>query len=339
MPESIDSTPKSNKKDRREELQAPERESGERIAVIGPGAMGCLLAAFLWKAGLNVTLVDHSRDRAGRLGASGITIIGEDGPWYARPRVTADPRRLPPQDLIVIMVKGFHNHSILEALTLLSHDETHILTLQNGLSGPGDFQGVVPAQRILIGVTSMGANVESPGRVHHAGTGPTIVGPALFSTPSMTKARETARLLSDSGWPSEAVEEIAPYQWKKLMVNVGINAVTALTCLKNGEILEYPQAVKLQEALVTEAYQVAQAQGVEMGMDLKETMEFVKGVCVATGPNSSSMLQDRLSGRKTEIERINGAIVRLGQKYGVPVPVNDALVELVTLNTRLGWRP
>ena len=135
------------------------------------------------------------------------------------------------------------------------------------------------------------------------------------------------------------VEDIYPHIWRKLLINVGINALTALSGLTNGNLLQYPESMRLQELAVGEAWELSRKKDIKTDLTRKEALELVRSVCKATAENKSSMLQDRIKCRSTEIDYINGAVIAMGKELGVATPVNEVLTLFVRLNSRLEWRP
>lgn len=311
-------------------------KSETRITVIGPGAMGCLLAAHLYRAGCPASLLDYREDRARKLAANGIHVESKQDSWHARPRVTADPAVLGHQDWIVFLVKAGQTAEAASRISSMIGPGTMGLTLQNGLGHERILAEVLPVDSIALGVTAQGATLLSDGCVRHAGAGLTVLGLAKAGGPE-DRLRVLVDILEASHWPCSLVQDIYPHVWKKLLVNVGINAVTALTGLRNGALLEHREALRLLEKAVEEAWRVSEAYRAGTGLSLDEALRTVTNVCAATSRNKSSMLQDRLKKRNTEIDYINGAIVRLGRELDIDTPINEALSLLVRLNTRLGW--
>jgi 2-dehydropantoate 2-reductase len=310
--------------------------SETKITVVGPGAMGCLLAACLYRAGHPVSLLDYREDRAGKLAATGIHVESKQDGWNARPRVTADPTALGHQDWIVFLVKAGQTSEAASRISSMIGPGTMGLTLQNGLGHEHILAEALPLDSIALGVTAQGATLLSDGCVRHAGIGPTVLGLVKAGGPK-DKLQVLADILEASQWPCSLVQDIYPHVWKKLLVNVGINAVTALTGLPNGALLEHQEAGRLLSRAVEEAWRVSKAHGAGLELSLDEALRMVTNVCAATSRNSSSMLQDRLKKKNTEIDYINGAIVRFGRQLGIDTPVNEALSLLVRLNTRLRW--
>ena len=215
---------------------------------------------------------------------------------------------------------------------------TLVVTLQNGIGHESTLSKIVKSEQIALGVTSQGATLLNEGHVRHAGSGPTTFGLVIHNPETKERLISLATLLNDAGWPSQVVEDIYPHIWRKLIVNVGINALTALCGLTNGKIPQYQESVRLQELAVAEAWTLSLKKDIALGLSLKEAHDMVNSVCKTTAENRSSMLQDRIKNRLTEIDYINGAITGMGKELGVATPVNEVLTLLVRLNSRLGWK-
>jgi 2-dehydropantoate 2-reductase len=164
-----------------------------------------------------------------------------------------------------------------------------------------------------------------PGEIKHAGYGSTIIGEIDGRiSKRIIKIRDT---FNRAGIKTEISDKIKVALWSKVLVNIAINPVTALTGLRNGELLDHPEIVKVMLNAVEEAIRVAEALNIDLGFD--EHIENVYKVARATYSNKSSMLQDIYKGKRTEIDTLNGAIVAFARQFGLPVPVNDTLTALV----------
>jgi 2-dehydropantoate 2-reductase len=200
------------------------------------------------------------------------------------------------------------------------------MTLQNGMGNAETIAEHTPSNRILAGTTAHGATMLEAGSIRHAGAGPTTIGMWAGGEKEFQVAKQIADQFTQAGIESTAVEAVRPVIWDKLLVNVAINAVTALTGIKNGQILDLELTQELSRAAVEEAAAVAQAQGIEIR---KDPAAHVFQVAAATAANRSSMGQDVDHRRPTEIKAINGFVVREADRMGLPAPVNRTLTALV----------
>ena len=292
--------------------------------VVGPGAMGCLFASRLKKAGHHIMIKDHRPERAHFINRRGIMIEGMAGEERIRIPVISGPA--PEEtDVALICVKANQTREVAHEISSWLHPEAVILTLQNGLGNLELLEGVFGKKRVLGGVTAEGATLLGPGHVKHAGRGQTIIGPTGPADGPVTKI---VSAFEEAGFETRSTDEVENLIWGKLLVNVGINALTAITRLKNGQLPTLEGAGTVMKMAVEEAESVAHAKGINL--PYPDPFERVLEICHATAENKASMLQDVLGKRTTEIQFINGAIVREGKKSGIPTPVNRTLTSLVS---------
>jgi 2-dehydropantoate 2-reductase len=292
--------------------------------------MGCLLAGKLALSGQEVVLLDHQVRRAELVDKEGLTIEGMKGLSRVKVPVTVDARSLSEVEMILVCVKAYDSRTVARTIQQVNQEAT-CLTLQNGLGNMEQLGEYLPRKNILGGITSHGATFLGPGHVRHAGEGDTFIGcgyPKAGTLDEQNRRLETARqMLTRAGFTTQIVPRIENLIWSKLLVNVGINALTAVTRLRNGELLEYPGTVSILEEAVEEAIQVGRHKGIEF--IFKEPLAQVKKVCQMTSANISSMLQDVFNKKRTEVDFINGVIMEEGSRARLPTPVNTFLTRLV----------
>lgn len=288
--------------------------------------MGSLFGGMLAEAGNNVWLVDVWKEHVDAIRQRGLRIKAPSGERLI-PKVKAvvSAQEAGESELVLVFVKSTVTEQAVRGAKPLFGQETLVLTLQNGLGNVERIASVIGSSMILAGVTAQGATVLGPGEIYHAGAGPTSIGE--IAGPATPRVERVAKLLDEAGIKTQVSDNVMGLMWGKLLVNVGVNALTALTGLRNGELLDHPEAVELMELAVLEGYRVAQAKGIELPYE--DPVAHTKEVARATAQNRSSMLQDVSNRRKTEIEMINGAIVREGQVLGIQTPVNRTLTNLV----------
>ncbi len=297
-----------------------------KIAVVGAGAMGSLFGALLAEGGHEVWLCDIWQDHIKALKQSGLKIEWKGETRNVRLNATSDPRQIGESELVLIFVKSTQTKSAAESAALLAGRNGWVMTLQNGMGNAETIADHTPPDRILAGTTAHGATMLEAGSIRHAGAGPTTVGMWAGSEKEFQIAQQIADQFTQAGIESAAVEAVRPVIWDKLLVNVGINAITALTGIKNGQILDLELTQELSRAAVEEATAVAQAQGIDIR---KDPVAHVFKVAAATAANRSSMGQDVDHHRSTEIKAINGFVVREADRMGLAAPVNRALTALV----------
>ena len=299
----------------------------KRVAVVGPGALGCLLAATLCRIHEEIWVLDHDSQRAGLLQHSGLTFERAGNLEHFSIRATADAQEIGPVDLILICVKSPVLANTLPSLFPLFTEKTLLLAWQNGIGHLPVLLATQLPGATALAVTSLGAHLVGPGQVRFGGAGATSLG---FIGPSPQWAgavlHEAAELFRLAGLEVRVDADILGQVWNKLLVNVGVNALTAINNCENGRLLENGEALALMRAAVLEAASVAQAKGIAIAPDpVARTL----AVCEATAGNISSMLQDVRTKRQTEIETINGAVLEEARKLGIPAPINAQLFAAV----------
>lgn len=247
--------------------------------------------------------------------------LQENGETFtAEVKATADPSECKGAHSALVLVKSWQTEAAGNMLAKCLAPEGIALTLQNGLGNIELLEAAIGAERAALGVTSSGATLLAPGTVQAGGAGPTYVAPHPRLEPLVD-------LLETAGFEVHAATDLASLVWGKLAVNAGINALTALLEVRNGELLARPHARSLMNEAAMETAQVAQAQGIPLPYD--DPSHEVEEVATRTADNRSSMLQDILRGAPTEVDAINGAVVREGKRHGVPTPGNWSLWNLV----------
>ena len=296
-----------------------------KIVIVGPGAMGSLFAANLAKAKEEVWVLDKNKERAAAINQNGISLEGVSGNWKAQVKATAEAGEIGAADLIILCVKSYDTkEAITEAKPLLG-DNTSVLTLQNGIGNIEIIAEVVGSDKVIGGVTNQGATLLGAGRIKHAGKGETIIGRIDGKIP--VQMRAIREQFNKVGLEARISRDIKGLLWSKLIINAGINALTAITRLNNGRLIEFEGTRKVLREAVGEATRVAKRKRIKLIYD--DPLAKVEAVCEATAANVSSMLQDVLRKRRTEIDFINGVVVRQAQELGIPAPVNSVLLDLV----------
>ncbi|MCW5212075.1 2-dehydropantoate 2-reductase [Desulfobulbus sp. TB] len=295
-----------------------------KITIIGAGAMGCLFGGLLTEYGADVQLLGVRKQQINTLNKQGLAIVYKGKKRIIRVRATVDPAEITGTDLAVLFVKHAQTAEAARSAASLLGNNGYALTLQNGMGNAEILADILGKDRVLCGTTAQGAMVLKPGKVQHSGNGETVLG--MWGQGKGAVGAELAKIFSAAGIYSQTTDDIVPILWKKLFVNVGINAITALTGLRNGQLLAHEATRLLMQNVVFEAMAVAKAYSIEVPADI---LEHVEQVAKATASNRSSMGQDIDNQRPTEIDAINGYIVRKAEKIGIAVPVNQTLVRLV----------
>lgn len=283
------------------------------ITLLGTGAMACLLGARLARQG-DITLVGSWPEGLAALRAHGIRVDDGSGHQPVPVRAVGLDEPSPPAELVIVVVKAWQTARAAAQLPNRLAPNGAALTLQNGL---GNLELLGPCAH--LGVTTMGATLLGPGHVRPGGSGVThIAGPAWM-----------VDVFRQAGYETHAAEpgQVDSLLWGKLAVNCGINALTALLRVPNGELLRRPTAAALMAQAAEECAAVAAARGI--ALPYPSAAEAARGVAQRTAINRSSMFQDILRGAPTEIDAINGAVAQAGDALGVPAAVNATLWRLV----------
>lgn len=296
-----------------------------KIAILGAGAMGSLYGGWLSLQHV-VWLIDLWQEHIKTINVQGLTIDETNGAsqrFY--PNAVMDAKAVGPVDLVLVFVKSIDTAAALTANPELFTPQTIALSLQNGWGNAEDILPYVPADHLVLGTTSHGATILGPGQIRHAGRGQTHIGslPGCSNAPAQT----VWDALSASGFETYLAEDVRKMIWSKLFANIAINPVTALLNVCNGYLVDHVETLSLLENLVHEAVTVSNATG--MNFDIATITANVIEIARLTSANRSSMLQDVTHKRRTEIERMNGAIVALGQAVGVATPYNTAMSQLI----------
>ena len=297
-----------------------------KLAILGPGALGCLLAALFWEAGVDVTLVDYQAERTARLRQRGFQVHTlEGGPRRVQVPI-ALASEVGPCALTIVAVKAYQTKAAAQALPALMSQGGLALTLQNGLGNLEAMAQVVGPERLLAGVGLLGVTRQDEGAIIFAGRGAIFIGVPAGSRVSGAEVAAVVDIFRRAGLECQARQDIAAVLWEKLVINVGINPLTALLLVPNGALLELPHAWEVAVAAAREAQAVARAAGLNLSGDPEARLA---QVCTATATNRSSMLQDMLAGRPTEIEALNAQVSSRARALGLPTPVNDLLTRLM----------
>lgn len=301
--------------------------SRTRVVIFGTGGLATLFGARLGRQGFPVTLVGSWQDALDAIPRTGLTIVEDGASWSVSAQVADIRSSLPPGDIVLALVKS-HQTSRIATRLAASAPEGVIATLQNGLGNREALESVT-GRRVIQGVTTAGATLLRPGVVRAF---PGRI--ALGSEPGLEASVDlVASALRRAGFDVGVTDDIEVVLWRKLAINCAINPLSALMGIANGVLLEKEETRTLLIAAAREVGAVASARGIGIGDD---PAALAIEVARRTGENRSSMLQDMDRGSPTEIDALCGAVVREGQRLGVPTPVNRRLWDDVR---RLEGRP
>ena len=297
-----------------------------KIAVVGAGAMGSLFGAMLAEAGNEVWLYDVWIEHVQTINKDGLSIEQEGQTRTLSIEATTDPEQIGQAELVIIFVKSTHTAAAAETARKLAGSDGAVMTLQNGMGNADILSEFIDPERVLAGTTSHGATMLGPGRIRHAGIGATTIGAWAETERGRERARKLSNFFTGIGIETEAVDDVRRVLWNKLLINIGINAITALTAIKNGQILDLEITRELSRNAVEEAMKIAGKMNIKVRED---AVDHAYAVAEATAANRSSMGQDVDNKRQTEIRTINGFIVREAKRLGLQAPVNETLTALI----------
>ncbi|MFH1855634.1 MAG: 2-dehydropantoate 2-reductase, partial [Candidatus Omnitrophota bacterium] len=296
-----------------------------KITIIGPGAIGCLFAGILKAGGEEVCLFDRNKKRAACIQKNGLKINGLTN-LKTKVEVLSDYKKTSKSDLVIFAVKSYDLKEAAEKIKKSPLGKSSFfIGLQNGLGNTEILCRVFGRQKVFSAVTSQGSTLLKEGQCRHAGKGVTYLGGGSDAQQSVL--RQIEGMFNRCGIESEIKENIESLVWGKLVASVGINAITAICRIKNGEILKNKDARCLLSLLIKEAVSVAHALKIKLPYD--DAVKYAETICRRTANNISSMLQDVQRGKKTEIDFINGAIIKEAKKLNLPVPCNETVTYLV----------
>jgi len=299
------------------------------VVVLGAGAMGSLFGGLVAEGGLDVTLVDPWREHIDAIHKNGLKMVGHGGDRHISIGATTDPATIKSADIVFVQCKANFNAAAAESVRHLftAESNTIAISFQNGLGNEEELAEYFGEDRVLGGLTAQGANIEAPGVVRNHATLPSYIGEMTGGISDRT--RDIAEMLSTAGLPTAPSENIRLDIWRKLMANIAISAVSGITGLNIGEIFNKHYADEVSYAALDEAIIVAKAVGVDLNpSEAREILEKIAGPH-GTPDNKSSLRIDIENERPSEIDYINGAVVRLARQHEIPVPVNETLVTLV----------
>ncbi len=296
------------------------------IAIIGPGAIGLFIAYALERAGVKATLIYRERFRKLLVEKSG-------GPKFKigfnifrlshrLSFITAEKRKS--YDIVFITTKAYDfKDAIMEAARILKDDGVAV-SMQNGIGLLEQSERLIGETRSIAAILTYGATRIDIATSELKGTGNIYLGQRVGEASPLLD--EVKNLLNRGGLNVEIVDDIDGYRWLKVLVNAAIGPITAIFREENKVLLQNKYANQLAISVVTEGMDVVNKQGVRLP---RNPMDELFNVVRLTAGNKSSMLQDVISGKRTEIDYINGAIVEYGRLHGVPTPINETLIFII----------
>jgi 2-dehydropantoate 2-reductase len=298
-----------------------------KIAVLGAGSLGCAIGGTLAADGHELVLINRNRAHVEAIRTRGLVMRQPDGDHTVRAQAATDAAGLGTMDLVIVLVKSFDTRAAMSSALNLVGPETTVVSLQNGLGHEEILGEVVGREQVIGGKTYVGGVLLAPGLVLAGVAGKeTLIGE--FDGRDSKRVRRIAAAFNRAGLKTTATPNILGTMWDKLLVNVATGAVSAITRLPYGPLYRIPHIEATALAAVEEAMTVARAQGIRLAFTSARDA-WLKAASGLPEDFKTSMLQSLEKGSVTEIDFINGAVVRHGARLGIPTPVNATLVACI----------
>ena len=297
-----------------------------RIAIFGAGGIGSLFGAMLARSGEEV----HFIARGAGLGAireSGIRVFSPQGDFTVPPQPASDdPARIGPVDAVLLCVKSWQVPEAAAAMAPLLGSETAVLPLQNGVEAPDQLSAAVPKRHVLGGMTRVVCFLDSPGVVRHVGVSPYIALGELDDART-SRVELLAAALARSGIEVEIPETIAASMWEKFIFISAISGLGAAARAPFGVLRHLPGTRRMFEDAILEGVRLAERLEIPIAADYPEaTLAFFERM---PEDGTASMQRDIMDGHPSELETQNGAMVRFGEKLGIPTPTHAFLYHVL----------
>ena len=292
--------------------------------MLGAGSLGSTIGGSLRAGGSHVYLVDTWREHVEAVNTRGL-ILREGAAEHAvrlQARTTADG--IGPVDLVIVLVKSFHTREAIDQARSLVGPETAVMSLQNGLGHEDILADAVGSDHVLAGKTYVGGVLVSPGVVV-AGVKDKLTIIGELDGRRSDRVLRIASEFNRAGLLTEVSDNIAGTMWDKLLINVATGALSGITRLPYGDLYAVPEVHECALAAVAEGIAVARARGVVLSINDAE-QAWRKAAEGLPSEFKASILQSIEKGAPTEVDFINGSVVRWGERLGVPTPVNRTLV-------------
>ena len=304
-----------------------------QILVLGAGAIGSVFGGLLAKAGHRVMLVGRAAHMEA-VRAQGLSIGGLWGEQLITNLETATGVAQFPSDsidVVLLTTKSYDTASAIQEALPVVGPETLVVSLQNGLGNLEVIEAAVGVERTVAARVIFGVDVERPGRVVVTVWGGDVLLGSQRGEEPTPRMRELAEVLTTAGIKSQATPQVFAYIWGKVLYNVALNPLSGLLSVPYGALAEHESTRRLMELMIAEGFAVGRAAGAPLLWETPEAFARVlyEQLLPPTAKHYSSMYADLQHGKRTEIDAMNGALVRLGQEHGVPTPVNESISLLI----------
>ena len=298
------------------------------VTILGAGAMGCLYGARLARGGHRVQLIDVRREQVDAINRDGLTLEDDAGVTTTRPVARLPDQARDPASLLILFTKAYQSASALDGARAVLGPDTWVLTLQNGLGHVEVIRRYVGDDtRIVVGTTTLPADLVGPGRVRTHGGGQSKI--MTVAGGAGERLRAIAAAFSACGLDTQVSDDVFASIWEKLAFNCAMNALAAVSGCTVGQMGRAPEGRVIADRVVNEVIAVARRKGIPA--DLARVRAVIAMAFREHTDHKPSMLQDLLAGRPTEIDAINGAVVREAAALGMDVPTTATLCDLVRL--------
>jgi len=301
-----------------------------KIAIVGAGAMGCLFGLALREAGAEVVLCDVWQEHVDAINKNGLHMVRQGFSEYIKIPAVTDVRTIGEPDVVIIFTKSIHTEAAVKQALEIMGPKTPVATFQNGLGNIAVIERYVGAGRVIAGITNWPSELFEPGAIRVEGTGFIKLGFAAgaeAADETVEVGSELCRLLNDMN--CEMSDDIMKEVWEKLAFNNAMNLITSLTKQRDGDMSGSPYGFELCTLVAREVCDVAAAEGV--GADYDAVLRTIERVADPTGPinHITSMLQDVLKMKQTEVDAICGAVIQKASIHGINTPHLKTLFNMI----------
>ena len=291
-----------------------------KVAVMGAGAVGCYYGAMLARAGHEVVLIGRpSHVEAVR--AHGLRLETKAFDEQVRLDASTEPNAVQGAQLVLFCVKSIDTEAAAAQIRPHLSPDALVLTLQNGVDNDERVRAVLPSSEVAAAVVYVATEMAGPGHVKHHGRGELVIAPSR-------RSEQVAQQLVAAGVPTQISGNVRGSLWAKLVLNCAYNALSAVSQLPYGELVKGVGVAEVIRDVVAECLAVAKAEGVEIPGD---TDAAIRGIAQSMPSQYSSTAQDLARGKPSEVDHLNGFVVRRGEALGVPTPANRVLFVMVKL--------
>lgn len=291
-----------------------------KVAVMGAGAVGCYYGAMLARAGHEVVLVGRA-SHVEAVRANGLRLETKAFDEHVKLGASTEASAVQGADLVLFCVKSTDSESAAALIQPHLSPDALVLTLQNGVDNDARVRSVLSSNEVAAAVVYVATEMAGPGHVRHHGRGELVIAPSRAS-------EQVARHLVAAGVPTQISDNVSGSLWAKLILNCAYNALSAITQLPYGVLVKGTGVTDVIRDVVAECLAVAKAEGIDV---VGDTDAAIRAIAQSMPSQYSSTAQDLARGKLSEIDHLNGLVVRRGEALGVPTPANRVLFVLVKL--------